>query len=107
MAALGESCHRGGVATFSRQETGNRMTAFTLSAADVREVGLSDYSTRVVFRDPSLSKITRFGPRGGNGTQLFVFRQLLPALRRRPKFTAKMERRLAALDKERRAKGSK
>lgn len=107
VTVLGESCHRGGAAIFSRKETGNRMSAFTLSAADVREVGLSDYSTRVVFRDPSLSKIIRFGPRGGNGTQLFVFRQLLPALRRRPKFTPKMEQRLATLDKERRAKGSK
>lgn len=83
------------------------MSAFTLAAGDVREVGLSDYYTRDVLRDPSLANETRYGPRGGNGTKFFLFRQLLPALRRQPKFTTNMETALAAIDKSRRAKGSK
>ena len=81
------------------------MEAFTLSATDVRGVGLSDYSTRLVLSDPSLSNHIRFGPKGGGGTRYFMFRQLLPILRSLPKFTQNMKTKLAALDQHRRAKG--
>lgn len=83
----------------------NRMTAHTLSAADVRGVGLSDYSTRLVLNDPSLSPDIRFGPKGGGGTRFFTLRHLLPILRTLPKFTHDMQTKLAALDQKRRAKG--
>ncbi len=82
------------------------MSAYTLSAADVRDVGMSDYATRLVLNDPSLTKEIRFGPKGGGGTRFYTFRQLLPILRTLPKFTNALQTKLAALDQQRRKQGN-
>ncbi|MEP3895136.1 MAG: hypothetical protein ABJN52_14200 [Litorimonas sp.] len=69
------------------------MTAYTLSAADIRGVGLSDYTTLLVLNDPSLSPDIRFSPKGGGGTRFFTLRQLWPILRTLPKFTHDIQKK--------------
>lgn len=81
------------------------MSAHTLSAADLRGAGITEYTARLILNDPSLSKKIRFGPKGGGGTRFFIFRQLLPILRAQPKFTEATEMKIAALDQRRRKQG--
>lgn len=81
------------------------MSAHTLTAADLRTVGIADYTARLILNDPSLSKEIRFGAKGGGGTRFYTFRQLLPILRTLPKFTNAMQLKLAALDQKRRQQG--
>jgi len=81
------------------------MSAYTLSVADIRDVGMSDYATRSVMCDPSLDFETRFGPKGGGGRRYFEYRQVLRILRDFPKFTPQMQTELATIDQSRRLKG--
>ncbi len=77
----------------------------TITMRDVRAIcALSDHATRRLFSDLALSKtfIERPGPSGGRPRRFWRLVSLIPVLRAKEFFTAKMERELADLDSLRR-----
>lgn len=75
------------------------MTAYTLSAAAIREIcGLSDYGTRLLLDDPSLQPIKRYGPKGGAGQRFYKLCSILSVIRGQKFFTSEMEQALCVHD---------